>query len=61
MNKKQILLAIKNSTNDYERERLQQLLHYMTVEGVDTTSVCRERTHKRPRTDRKQQRNNKRQ
>lgn len=57
MNKKQILLAIKNSTNAYERERLQQLLHYMTVEGVDRAGVSRERTHTRPR---KQQRTNKR-
>ena len=45
MNKKQLLAAIKNSTSEYERERLRQLLHYMTVEGVDTTTTNSTRKH----------------
>jgi hypothetical protein len=40
MNKKQILQQLDNPTlDDHERERLQQLLHYMTVEGVNTTTT----------------------
>ena len=38
MNQKQILQLLNTSTLDaHERERLQQLLHYMQVEGVNTT------------------------
>ena len=40
MNQKQILQLLNTSTLDaHERERLQQLLHYMTVEGVNTTTT----------------------
>jgi hypothetical protein len=39
MNQKQIKQLLNTSTLDtHERERLQQLLHYMTVEGVNTTT-----------------------
>lgn len=48
MNQKQIIHKLENRTLDsYERERLNQLLHYMRVEGVDTSI---QGTHHGPRT-----------
>lgn len=36
MNRKQILHKLRDQTLDsYTRERLQQLLHYYTTEGID--------------------------
>lgn len=60
MNQKQILQLLNNHTlDDYERERLQQLLHYMTSEGVKnteetvngsrTTSKTAKNSYKRPK------------
>ena len=60
MNQKQILQLLNNHTLDgHERERLQQLLHYMTAEGVTTTeetangsrttSKTTKNSHKRPK------------
>jgi hypothetical protein len=38
MNKKEIIKRLANTRLDsHERETLSQLLHYMTVEDVDTT------------------------
>jgi hypothetical protein len=39
MNKADIIRRLSNTQlDDHERESLSQLLHYMTVEGVNTTS-----------------------
>lgn len=39
MNKADIIRRLANTQlDDHERESLSQLLHYMTVEGVNTTS-----------------------
>ena len=39
MNKQDIIKQLNNSRLDaHERERLNQLLHYMTVEGITRTS-----------------------
>ena len=37
MTLKQIQLLLRQTTDSYERERLQQLLHYMHVEGIERT------------------------
>ena len=40
MNKKQILQQLDNPTlDDYARERLQQLLHYLEAEGLNSTTA----------------------
>ena len=50
MNKKEIIKRLANTRLDsHERETLSQLLHYMTVEDVDTTSIQGSHTNE-PRT-----------
>jgi hypothetical protein len=51
MNKKQILQLLNNPTiYADERERLQQLLHYMQVEGVADTSEGTANGHRKTST-----------
>lgn len=62
MNKKQVIEAIKNCNNNHDRERLNQLLHYMTVEGVESTTTTNNnnRTRSTQHTKNNKRNNNKR-
>ena len=62
MNKQDIIKLLNNPTlDDYERESLSQLLHYLHVEGVNNTSSNNNNTnnsHKRSSTSSNRKGNN---
>ena len=52
MTRAQILKRLTLTTiSSHERETLQQLLHYMTVEGIDRTSSSKGNSTNRTRTN----------